>query len=88
MATKLSTIGSTTDLGHSPDLAKLQEAVGGYIEGVQLDPRCGYSFMYVNEEGLLQGLQINPEASLMAGRPIVGDVVLLSQAELEEEMDG
>lgn len=59
------------------DLATLQNAVGGYIEPVYLNEMV----MWVNEEGLLRGLPINLAATLMAGKQIVGDVVLEQEVE-------
>lgn len=51
--------------GSEPDLAQLQNAVGGYIEAV----RCRLSGQerraFVNEEGKLQQLPANPYATLM-----------------------
>jgi hypothetical protein len=87
MAIKLAVGGEKEDLGRSPGLEVLQQAVGGYIEGVRLNPACGFTLMYANEEGLLKQLPLNPLATILAGHPIVGDVVLLSQAEVEEDQD-
>jgi len=56
----------------SGDLAPLQEAVGGWVEGLEIPE----GFLYANEEGLLRSLPTNPAASLLAGRPIVGTVVV------------
>jgi hypothetical protein len=39
--------------------------------------------MVVDEEGLLKWLPINREASLLAQRPIVGDVVIANQDEID-----
>lgn len=41
-------------------LESLQEEVGGFIEWVNLDGDCG---VYVNEEGKLLGLPVNPLAT-------------------------
>ena len=56
-------------------LPKMQEIVGGYIEGVTIDG----GRMYVNEEGLLRGLPVNPKACTFypGPTPIVGDVIIL-----------
>ena len=57
-----------------PGLEECQAAVGGLIEAVYLpDGRL----MYVNEEGLLKGLPVNEMASDIAGRYIVGDVIII-----------
>jgi hypothetical protein len=85
MATHLTTTGDEHDLGFNPDLKTLQAAVEGYIEGVPLVPETGYVLMYCNEDGLRKRLAPNPFASTMALRPIVGDVVLLTQAEVDAD---
>lgn len=54
------------------ELSTLQNAVGGYVEAIYL----GDLVMWVNEEGLLQGLPENIAASMIAGQRIVGDVVI------------
>jgi hypothetical protein len=68
-------------------LESLQEAVGGYIELITLsDGR----HMYLNEEGKLDNLPINEEATklahivLMHGDYIVGPVVICTP---EEDFD-
>lgn len=61
----------------SPSLEDLQEAVDGWLEAVSVN-----SFepcvLFVNEEGLLRGLPPNEQASHIAGRPLVGNAVLLT----------
>ena len=66
------TVGTTLD--------DLQQIVAGYIELVYLSDS---EIMVVNEEGLLKGLPPNREASLLAQRPIVGDVVIVDQDEID-----
>lgn len=62
-------------------LEVLQKVVGGWIERVSLpDGRD----MWVNEEGLMKGFAINPQASEMAGRLIVGPVAI-TPPEVEED---
>jgi hypothetical protein len=56
-------------------LADLQKHVGGYIEGVQVSGTS--QFGYVNEEGLLLGLEQNPLASKLTNTYIVGNMVVL-----------
>lgn len=51
-----------------------QAAVGGYVEPVRL---TNGDVLLVNEEGLLQGLPLNPGASLLARREIVGPAVFV-----------
>lgn len=55
-------------------LREVQKLVGGYVEVVYL--RDG-RIMLVDEEGLLKGAPLNRAASRMAGRPIVGNVVVM-----------
>ena len=64
----------------------LKDAVGGWLEAVQvaLPPLCGtpYGYMWVNDEGKLQGLPHNEGATFMSslGRAsldrIVGNVII------------
>ena len=56
-------------------LELLQKSVGGYVELVAV-PRFPNFVMVVNEEGALRGMGFNRWASLLAMRPIVGDVVV------------
>lgn len=84
MATVIKTDGTRSDLPNI-NLGVLQEAVGGLIEAVYLSAG---RLMYVNEEGLIIGLEYNPTASAIARRPIVGDVVILSAKEAAADSDG
>lgn len=52
-------------------LKELQELVGGFIEIVQM---YGH-IMVVDEEGLLKQKPYNAIASVISGRPLVGNVV-------------
>lgn len=56
-----------------PTLERAQALVGGYVERIVVKE----GILLVNEEGLLRQLPINPVASAIAGRPIVGHAVLL-----------
>ena len=72
----LSSLGKpkVTCVETEPSLSECQAAVGGMIEAVYLpDGRL----MYVNEEGLLKGLPLNEMASDIAGKYIVGDVIII-----------
>ena len=63
-------------------LKELQTFVGGYIERVpNLFREPGD--MLVNEDGRRLGLPWNPNATLLAGRPIVGDAIVLDRDEWE-----
>lgn len=71
-------------------LEESQALVGGYIEFVQPLGRALLRFhglppnaiMYVDEEGLLKGLPLNPRASLLACRRIVGNALVGASKEL------
>jgi hypothetical protein len=61
---------------------QLKDAVGGYIEIVRCDPEVtgGYDHFYCNEEGKLEGLPFNPEATKLStwtadSDPIVGNII-------------
>ena len=59
-----------------PSLEEAQEAVGGFIEMIPVE----HGQLLVNEEGLIMSLPLNPTASQIAGRPIVGNALLLKGA--------
>lgn len=69
------------------ELGAFQAIVGGHIEGVY--GRVGT--IYVNEEGLLRSLPVNPFASLFAERilgrqaryPLVGTAFIVGPADTE-----
>lgn len=52
-------------------LKKMQNLVQGYIEFVYIKDKI----LIVNEEGLLNQLPQNIEASRICGKPLVGDVI-------------
>ena len=56
-----------------PSLEEAQEAVGGFVEVIPVER----GQLLVNEEGLILQLSPNPTASQIAGRPIVGNALLL-----------
>lgn len=61
--------------GNDFSLAEVQKLVDGYFELVSLG---GGQVMLVNEEGLLRELPQNREATRLAKRLIVGDVLVCS----------
>lgn len=84
MAAKL-VPGSTVPMEIKPDrkdgrftLERLQAEIGGYVEIVDQDAG---SVMYGDEDGLVKRLPINETASHLAGRQIVGVVVVVSHRE-------
>lgn len=83
----LKTDGTTSGINYDSENAYevISQAVGGYIEVVQLTPKL---FMYLNEEGKLLNLEINRFATEafwqrfgMLSDVIVGDVVFASHNE-------
>lgn len=79
MATLIKTDGNVVEDYDVSSLEKLQEAVGGYIEIVTIDREM---CLVVNEEGLLMGLDQNVWASMVASRPIVGNVIYMKRNEI------
>ena len=70
------------------ELKSYQNIVQGYIDIVTLVP--GKLIMVVNDEGLLEGLPLNPGASAIADRCIVGDVFIagVQDEEISDIPDG
>ena len=71
------------EIGEDPALSKLQELVGGYIEGVALDlPVSDPIVMLCDEEGKIKDKPVNNIASaIMAAYPYdycVGDALILA----------
>ncbi len=56
------------------ELADAQAFVGGYVESLRV-PYNGQ--LLCNEDGKMRGLPVNPRASAIALRPIVGNAILL-----------
>ena len=73
----ISADGSTSSLvpanGTHFTLKEAQQSVGGYVELLSLSP--GERIMLFNEEGLMRQLPANAKASVIARRPIVGNVM-------------
>lgn len=68
-------------------LKELQKHVGGYIELVKTRIHINNNNMIiVNEEGLLMNLPLNELASVLTGRPLVGDVLWLNKEEWDHTM--
>jgi hypothetical protein len=59
-----------------PTLEKAQEIVGGFVEMVLIPDDTNVQVL-VNEEGLLENLPVNTEASELCGQKIVGPVLVL-----------
>lgn len=85
-AVVVETSGEVKKVTLDGSLKSYQEIVGGYIEGV-----FGPDYvMYVNEEGLLHGLEYNPAASIFAARHLstqrvhlVGPVLIVGPGDSE-----
>ena len=72
-------------------LESLQAAVGGYIEPI-VQHRFADVTVFANEEGLLKNLPPNTAATIIFEYPLVGNVVMVADAdeaikELERETD-
>ena len=57
-----------------PSLEEAQAILGGLVQIVIDD---GNIQLLVNEEGLLKNLELNKQASLMAGQTLVGPAIIL-----------
>lgn len=82
MAILITTDGEVVDNYDASGLSRKQSAVGGYIEYVRT--RLGMTFI-VNEEGMMLGLKPNMLASNLAEMLLLGNVLMVSQEEIEEE---
>jgi len=67
--------------GRKFKLEELQRYVGGYIERVQVEIDKKRLDMIVDEEGRLKNKPFNEDASEIANRVIVGDVVIAKKGE-------
>lgn len=67
-------------------LASIQKLVGGYFENVKIPglPTC---HAYVDEDGLRKHLPVNPVASALAGRTIVGPMLIFGNGKSGTEGD-
>lgn len=86
-ALKVTTNGERIGINYDADQSyeTISQAVGGWIECVQLTPTLD---MWVNEEGKLNGLDYNPDATAifwshfgLMSDVIVGDVIFTSHDE-------
>ena len=59
-----------------PTLEEAQKYVKGYVELLELS--CG-GCLLMNEEAKIQNLDINRDASILAKKPIVGNVIYLTK---------
>lgn len=67
----------------------LNELCGGWIDCVRNNDALGQDIVgYVNDEGLLIGLDPNILASIIFGRPLVGNVVIVGALNEHGEYDG
>jgi hypothetical protein len=74
----------TTDIPNENSYVVLNELCEGWLDCVRNEDIVGY----VNDEGLLIGLAPNIIASVLFGRPLVGNVVVLGALNDEGEYDG
>lgn len=64
-------------------LSEMQAKVGGYIELVGRTNLEGGQIIFADEDGLMKKLPPNAEASVMAGKPIVGNVLVVPKGQVE-----
>lgn len=68
------TLAMTVELDDTDQLADMQKVVGGNIEPVYLHDE-GVIF-WVNEDGIGLNLPLNYTASILAGQPLLGNVLV------------
>lgn len=87
MATLIHTTGQQLEVkpdnGTGFSLKEVQAMIGGYVELVPSTLAMQNRRMLVDEDGLLKELPYNAIASRIAGRKIVGSVLLVTHAEFE-----
>lgn len=64
--------GCLEKMDKKPTLEDMQKIVGGYIEPI----RMGRNTLWINENGIMQGLQTNKLASNLVNKIIVGDAII------------
>ena len=83
-ALHIKTDGTFTELTLSGNYQEINNLVGGWFDAVR-----GEDFVvYVHDEGLLIGLEPNVFATMLTGRVIVGDVVIVGALNENGEYDG
>ena len=72
----------------SPTYKALGEAVSGFFEIVRVKfPGIENAVLIVNDEGAINGMDINPIASVLYGHIICGPVILLKEGYTDEGPD-
>ena len=64
-----------------PTLQEAQDIVGGYVEMTYSATQPDVQIL-INEDGISLALGANPAATILCGKPIVGNVVVLKEAAL------
>lgn len=64
-------------------LSEMQAKVGGYVELIGRTELSKGKLMFADEDGLMKRLPPNEKASVMAGRPIVGDMLVVPEGQVE-----
>lgn len=78
--------GEVTVVPYLKDIKDIQELVGGYVRplfGIK-----GDIAMLVDEDGNYKGLKANSVASVVAGQPIVGCVVIVNTNATKAKVSG
>jgi hypothetical protein len=73
-----------TVMVEQPEGDFINKTVGGWFDCVRSEKFHGY----VNDEGLLIGLEMNPVASVMFGQMLAGDCVVFGSLNAKGEYDG
>lgn len=69
--------------GNAWTLDEMQAKVGGYIEVIPAPFVGRDKIVLANEEGLLRKLPHNPNATLLVGRSLVGDVLIVPRGQFK-----
>ena len=85
MASVITTGGRWYETPFNPDLAQMHQHIG--CETVDAVGLPNGLVMYVDDEGLLTGKQVNTLASALAGRHIVGSVIVFNGFESALDAD-
>ena len=69
--------------GNKWTLAEMQAKVGGYIELIANTQLADGQIAFVDEDGLMKRLPKNTRGSMLLGRPIVGNLLVVPKGQVE-----